>query len=133
MKKKNKKNKKTSKAARRPSDHLRHLLAHFGRVQFYLEHSDIIVLVLSKKGKRVTSRRKVAEFAAFVDTRSRLEGIIRGYGTPDVSGSTVIGPAVPSMSRFTGDVNRSFDKNYLLGTLHSDWDVDITADFIDKH
>lgn len=133
MKKKKKKNNKTSKTAPRPGDHLRHLLTHYGRVQFYLEHADIIVLVLSKKGKRVISRKKVAEFAGFVDTRSRLEGIIRGYGTPDVSGSTKIGPAVPSMSRFTGDVNRSFDKKYELGTLHADWDVDITADFIDKN
>ena len=68
-----------------------------------------------------------------VDTRSRVEGIIRGYGiTPNVNGSTIVGPAVPSMNRFTGDVNRSFGKSYAPGELHAEWDVDTTANYIDK-
>src|SRR5436305_658890 len=104
MKKESKK--KRSKIARRPIDRRLHHLSEYS-IQHYLEHPDVVVLVLSKRGKRGKSRRKVAEFAALIDTRSRLEGIIRGYGTPNVNGSTIIGPAVPSMSHFTGDVNRS--------------------------
>jgi hypothetical protein len=72
--------------------------------------------------------------AAPVDTRSRVEGIIRGYGmVPVVNGGTIVGPAVPSMSHFIGDVNTSFGKDYGPDTLKPEWDVDITAHFIDTH
>jgi hypothetical protein len=88
----------------------------------------------TKKKRSKTSRRPVAEFAAAIDTRSRVEGIIRGYGmVPVVNGSTIVGPAVPSMAHFIGDVNRSFGKDYGPDTLKGEWDVDVTANFIDKH
>lgn len=132
---KTKTKKKKSKITYPLSDkRLRHLFKNVSRVELYLERADVVVLVLSKRGRRHKLKSKVAEFAAFVDTRSRVEDIIRGYGRIKVvNGSTVVGPAVPSMSHFTGDVNESFGKNYLSGTLQPGWDVDYTADFIDKH
>jgi hypothetical protein len=90
----------------------------------------------SKQGRPGKSKRAVAEVKTRATkrtrTRSRVEGIIRGYGTPNVNGSTIVGPAVPSMNRFTGDVNRSFGKSYVPGELHAEWDVDTTAKYIDQ-
>jgi hypothetical protein len=87
-------------------------------------------------GKAPAAKRKRTPDAALggvADTRSRVEGIIRSYGTPNVNGSTIVGPAVPSMTTFTGDVNASFGKSYVPGDLLPEWDVDTTANYIDTH
>lgn len=68
------------------------------------------------------------------DTRGRIRGIIRGYGLVNpVTNSTNVGQSVPSMQRFTGDVNAEFGKNYNDTQLQAAWSVNQTAVFVDSH
>jgi len=67
-------------------------------------------------------------------TVARLCNIISGYGyVPNPQPSTVVGPAVPSMGRFTLDVNQEFDRSYVLGVLSAGWTVNQTGYYVDNN
>lgn len=78
--------------------------------------------------------RALAAAPAATDTRARVRAIIEAYGlVSTVTNSTIVGPAVPNMQRFTDDVNSEFGKNYVNGQLNQAWTVNQTAAFIDNN
>lgn len=67
-------------------------------------------------------------------TVGRVINIVESYNrVQNPTGGTILGPAVPAMQTFVGDVNAQFGKNYITSNFKSNWDINRASVYIDTH
>jgi hypothetical protein len=88
----------------------------------------------AKSGSGKSAKKPVAATAANTTTLGKVKKIVKSYGiVANPVASTVVGPAVTSMAKFTMDVNNTCNRNYVVGLLQASWTISQTSNYIDNN